>query len=87
MKGHRRFSKKTKYKVVENGEITTHHIDPEEFGIVPIIAKEEISLETMQALMKHPDENLIKMIRLNAAFLGWSSGKYSTIQEGYASNI
>lgn len=79
--------KKTKYKVVENGEITTHHIDPEEFGIVPIIAKEEISLETMQALMKHPDENLIKMIRLNAAFLGWSSGKYSTIQEGYASNI
>ncbi|MCL4431375.1 MAG: hypothetical protein M1300_03540 [Epsilonproteobacteria bacterium] len=79
--------KKTKYKVVENGEITTHHIDPEEFGIVPIIAKEEMSLETMQALMKHPDENLIKMIRLNAAFLGWASGKYSTIQEGYASNI
>ncbi|MDP3302018.1 MAG: hypothetical protein Q8S36_08655 [Sulfuricurvum sp.] len=79
--------KKTKYKLVQNGEITTYHIDPEEFGIVPIIAKEEMSLETMQTLMDNPDENLAKMIRLNAAFLGWVSGKYTTIQEGYASNI
>lgn len=79
--------KKTKYKVVENGEITTYHIDPEEFGIDSISAKEEMSLETMQALMDNPDKNLAKMIRLNAAFLGWASGKYATIQEGYASNI
>ena len=35
--------KKTKYKIVENGEITTHHIDPEEFGINPIVTKEEMS--------------------------------------------
>lgn len=79
--------KKTKYKVVENAELTTHHIDPEEFGIEPITAKEEMSLDAMQALMNNPDENLTKMIRLNAAFLGWSAGKYATIQEGYASNI
>ncbi|MDP2079138.1 MAG: hypothetical protein Q8J85_13980 [Sulfuricurvum sp.] len=79
--------KKTKYKLVQNGEITTHHIDPEEFGIEPISAKETISLEEMQILMDHPDENLAKMIRLNAAFLGWASGKYTTIQEGYTSNI
>ncbi len=36
--------KKTKYKIVENGEITTHHIDPEEFGIEPIVTKEEMSI-------------------------------------------
>lgn len=79
--------KKTKYKLVQNGEITTHHIDPEEFGIDSISAKEEMPLETMQVLMDNPDENLTKMIRLNAAFLGWAAGKYATIQEGYASNI
>ncbi|MHB8100073.1 MAG: hypothetical protein ACYDD5_10880 [Sulfuricurvum sp.] len=76
--------KKTKYKVVENGEITTHHIDPEEFGIQPISAKEAMDLETMQTLMDNPDENLAKMIRLNAAFLGWASGKYESIEKGFA---
>lgn len=75
--------KKTKYKVVENGEITTHHIDPEEFEIQPIAAKEAMDLETMQTLMDNPDENLAKMIRLNAAFLGWASGKYESIQKGF----
>ena len=75
--------KKTKYKVVENGEITTHHIDPEEFGIQSIGAKEAMNLETMQALMDNPDEDLAKMIRLNAAFLGWASGKYESIEKGF----
>jgi anthranilate phosphoribosyltransferase len=74
--------KKTKYKLVENGEITTHHIDPQEFGIESISAKEIMSLETMQELMDNPDENLAKMIRLNAAFLGWSAGKFETIEKG-----
>jgi len=75
--------KKTKYKIVENGEITTHHIDPETFGINPIVSKEEMTLEEMIALMKNPDENLAKMVRLNAAFLGFVAGKYQTIEEGY----
>jgi anthranilate phosphoribosyltransferase len=75
--------KKTKYKIVENGEITTHHIDPEEFGIISIITKEEMALEEMIALMQNPDENLAKMVRLNAAFLGFVAGKYQTIEEGY----
>lgn len=79
--------KKTKYKLVEHGEITTHHIDPQEFEIEPISAKEEMGLEAMLKLMNHPDENLTKMIRLNAAFLGWIAGSYATIQEGYASDI
>lgn len=74
--------KKTKYKLVQNGEITTHYIDPEEFGIEPISAKEEMHLETMQKLMDNPDENLVKMIRLNAAFLGWSAEKFETIEKG-----
>ena len=76
--------KKTKYKMVQNGEITTHHIDPEAFGIEPISAKESMNLEAMQELMSNPDENLAKMIRLNAAFLGWSAGIYISIEEGYA---
>ena len=36
----------------------------------------------MVVLMKNPDENLAKMIRLNAAFLGYAAGKYQTIEEG-----
>ena len=75
--------KKTKYKLVENGEITTHYIDPEEFGIESISAKETMDLETLQALMDNPDENLAKMIRLNAAFLGWASGKYESVEKGF----
>lgn len=76
--------KKTKYKLVENGEVTTHHIDPEEFGIEPIAAKEEIDLETMHSLLNNPDENLTKMIQLNAAFIGFAAGKYQTVEEGMA---
>lgn len=76
--------KKTKYKIVENGEITTYSIDPETFGIEPISAKEEMNLETMLNLMRFPDGNLAKMVRLNAAFLGYAAGKYESIEEGYA---
>lgn len=76
--------KNTKYKVVENGEVTIHHIDPEAFGITPITTKEAIDLNTMKIYMDHPDENLKKMIRLNAAFMGWSGGLYESIQEGWA---
>jgi anthranilate phosphoribosyltransferase len=76
--------KKTKYKLVENGEISTHSIDPEAFGIEPIGAKEEMNLETMHNIIRFPNDNLAKMVRLNAAFLGFSAGKYTTIEEGYA---
>lgn len=75
--------KKTKYKIVENGEVATHHIDPEEFGITPISAKEELSTTTMKALLENPDENLAKMIQLNAAFIGYAAGLFQTIEEGY----
>ena len=76
--------KNTKYKLVENGEITTHHINPEDFDITPIVSKEEMSFEDMHKLMSNPDENLAKMMRLNAAFLGFTAGKYQTIEEGIA---
>ncbi len=76
--------KNTKYKIVENGEITTHHIDPQHFGIEPIVAKEEMSTEEMQALLNSPDENLAKMIQLNAAFLGFAAGMFETIEKGYS---
>lgn len=75
--------KKTKYKVVENKEVSTHTIDPEEFGIEPINTKEEMDLTTMKTHMDNPDENLQKMICLNAAFLGWAGGLYTSIQEGW----
>lgn len=74
--------KKTKYKIVENGETTTHSIDPEAFGIEPIVTKEEMTVEEMVALMNNPDENLAKMVRLNAALLGFVAGNYQTIDEG-----
>lgn len=75
--------KKTKYRIVEGQESTVHTIDPEEFGIEPILAKEELSLAQMRSLMESPDANLSKMIRLNAAFIGYASGLYTTPEEGY----
>lgn len=75
--------KNTKYKIVENGDITTHHLNPEAFGIEPIAAKEEMSLSQMKALLERPDENLAKMITLNAAFLGFAAGKYENIEKGW----
>jgi anthranilate phosphoribosyltransferase len=68
---------------VENGEVSTHHIDPQEFGIEPIVAKEEMSLEAMKELMNNPDENLVKMIQLNAAFIGFAAGMFETIEQGF----
>jgi len=75
--------KKTKYKVVENGEVTTHFIDPEDFGIDAITAKEELDAVAMQRLWSEPDENLLRMIKLNAAFLGWAGGMFETAEDGY----
>jgi anthranilate phosphoribosyltransferase len=74
--------KNTKYKIVENGEITTHHIDPQDFGIEPIAAKEEMDLDAMKKCIENPDENLTKMIQLNAAFIGFIAGKFETIEKG-----
>lgn len=77
--------KNTKYKVVENGAISTHHLDPETFGIEPISAKEEMRFEEMNRLIQNPDDNLLKMITLNAAFMGWAGGMYDTVEEAYRS--
>lgn len=74
--------KNTKYKIAENGETTTHYINPEDFGITPISTKEEMNFEAMQELINNPDENLAKMVQLNAAFLGFTAGKYKSIEEG-----
>ena len=74
--------KNTKYKIIENGEITTHYIDPQNFDITPIVPKEEMSLEDMQSHLQNPDENLVKMIQLNAAFIGFVAGKFETIEKG-----
>lgn len=76
--------KKTKFKMVENGEVSTHYIDPEAFGIAPILAKEELDFESMKAIWNTPDDNLAKMIRLNAAFIGFAAGLFQTVEEGYA---
>jgi len=76
--------KNTKYKLVENGKTATHHINPEDFGIKSIVPKEEMHLEAMIELLENPDENLAKIIRLNAAFLGFAAGIFKTIEEGYA---
>lgn len=76
--------KKTKFKIVENGEVSTHHLDPEEFGIEPINAKDEMDEEQMRLIWDHPDENLAKMIKLNAALIGFAAGLFQTIEEGFA---
>ena len=79
--------KKTKYKLVEGEQVSTHTIDPEEFGIAPIAAKETMDPDQMKSLLAHPDSNLVRMKVLNAAFIGWAAGLFSTTQEGYESLI
>lgn len=76
--------KKTKFKIVENGEVSTHHIDPEEFGIEPVNVKEMMDEAQMKRIWDNPDQNLAKMIKLNAALIGFAAGLFQTIEEGFS---
>ena len=60
-------------------------VDPADFGIESVTARESRNLEQMCAMLENPDENLQKLIRLNAAILGFAAGIYDTVESGYAS--
>ena len=75
--------KKTKYILVENGEKSEGVINPEEFGIDTIVAKEVLTSEMMKELLNNPDENTQKMIQLNAAVIAFVYGKFPTVESAF----
>jgi len=40
--------------------------------------------EQMQYIWDNPDQNLAKMIKLNAALIGFAAGLFQTIEEGFS---
>ena len=75
--------KKAKMVLVENGERQNISIDPEAFGITPLVNCDESTIEQMCHQLEHPDENLQKLILLNAAIIGFAAGTFESVEIGY----
>ena len=75
---------KCQYWIVENDNITEHKIDPKDFGINYTKSWDKITLEESLEMINNPDEELIKIARLNAALMLFISNKASSIQEAYS---
>ncbi len=75
--------KKAKMVLTVGDESETFTVDPEDFGIEPITKRESRSLEQMCAMLEDPDENLQKLIVLNAAILGFAAGTFESVKAGY----
>lgn len=74
---------KCQYWVIEDNNITEHKIDPKDFGINYTKSWDKITLEESLEMINNPDEELIKIARLNAALMLFISNKASSIQEAY----
>lgn len=74
---------KARVLLVENGEQTEFMVDPAAFGIETVRSAEEMTLEEMVEQLENPDENLKRLIALNAALIGFSAGIYTSIESGY----
>jgi anthranilate phosphoribosyltransferase len=75
--------KKAKMKLIGNGVVEDIVCDPKEFGIEPLIQKENLSLEQLSAMVEHPTEQLTSLIKLNAAVLLFAGGYHDSIEEAY----
>lgn len=58
-------------------------INPEDFGVEPVPAIEGITLSNSIDILNDPSENIMKLVKLNAAILLFLAGKYGSISEGY----
>lgn len=74
---------KARILLVENSNQTEFIVDPAAFGIKTITATGEMTLEEMVEQLENPDENLRKLIALNAALIGFAAGIYASIESGY----
>jgi anthranilate phosphoribosyltransferase len=74
---------KTTMLLIDGKERREYTVDPVQFGIEPLAAAEEMTLETMVEQLESPDANLKKLIILNAALIGFAAGLYDGIESGY----
>jgi anthranilate phosphoribosyltransferase len=74
---------KCQYWIVENGKITEHKIDPKDFGINYTKSWDRITLEQSLENITNPSDELLKIVKLNAALILFVSNKTSSIKEGY----
>lgn len=74
---------KCQYWIVENGNITEHKIDPENFGINYTKSWDRISLEESLQNINNPSEELLKIAKLNAALILYITNKVKSVEAGY----
>ena len=77
------FFGKSKYWIKQNDEIKEVLINPEDFGINYKDIWEKISIDEMKEVMANPSDELIKLVKLNAAFLLFASNKVHSLEDGY----
>ncbi|MEA1914576.1 MAG: glycosyl transferase [Campylobacterota bacterium] len=76
---------KCQYWIIENDSISEHTIDPKDFGIDYTKSWDRISLEESIQNINNPSDELVKIAKLNAAFILFAYGKCASIQEAYES--
>jgi anthranilate phosphoribosyltransferase len=76
------FSKCT-ITIVENGEINEIKVDPREFGIEYKKSTQRISLKESLNLLENPDEEFLKLAKLNAAVILFLTDNTKSIEEAY----
>jgi len=74
---------KTRYWVQENGETTEGVIDPKAFGIEYQKSVTPISLAESLHRLHNPSDELIKLSKLNAAFILYMYNKFSSTEDAY----
>jgi anthranilate phosphoribosyltransferase len=74
---------KCQYWIVENGQITEHKIDPENFGINYTKSWDRITLDESINAIENPSDELMNIVKLNAALILFSLNKVDSIEDGY----
>ena len=69
--------------IVENGEINEIKVDPREFGIEYKKSTQRISLKESLNLLENPDEEFLKLAKLNAAVILFLTDNTKSIEEAY----
>ena len=75
---------KCQYWIVQDGEIEEFKIDPKDFNINYTKSWDKITLEESLNMINNPDEELMKIVKLNAALILYVSDKASSIEEAYS---
>ena len=68
---------------MENGKITEHKIDPKDFGINYTRSWNKISLNASLNTINNPNQELLKLAKLNTALILFICDKIKSVKEGY----